>query len=173
MDFSPHRLLTTCEFSPLRKFIPPIKRYDLPCSGFIWEHDCHLHGYYQVQLMRSQIHYQINEQFQERWDDSHFLIYHAIPVCRHLHFIALSYHSRYVPYAPMRRWQTLSLFALSKLPTKYYTLFYYSLYLFTPTPSFFPFWAFQTDRQTKFFTPCSLSYFFSTFRRNSTGLAEL
>ena len=48
-----------------------------------------------------------------KWDDSHFLICHTIPVCRHLLFIELPYHSRYVLYVPMWRWLTLSLYAFS------------------------------------------------------------
>jgi hypothetical protein len=41
------------------------------------------------------------------------------------------------------------------------------------TPSFFPFKAFQTDRQTNLNTPCYLSSFFSTERAGPYPQAQL
>jgi len=130
---------------------------NLPCSGFIWEYDRHLHGYCQVQLRRSQLsNKKIStdpistsilavctyvRMMYDRWDDSHFLIYHP---CRHL----LYCKTIVVPYVDINAKVTnffpfwtigISMYQKRILP---YIIIPYFL-----TPSLFPFGAFQTDRQ--------------------------
>jgi len=75
-----------------------------------------------------------------------------------------------------RRWQTFSLFALSKLvcTKKYFSVFYYSLLIY---PKLIPFWS-VTDKQRKtdreISTPLSpLLLFFSTERAGPYPQAQL
>jgi hypothetical protein len=93
----------------------------------------------------------------------------SLPLSRNL-TPSLSYHNLlYVNES--RRWQTFSLFALSELVYSLFSLselvctknvFYPIIIPYFLTPSFFPFGAFQTDRQTnfKFQHPLLAKFFF-------------
>ncbi len=107
----------------------------------------------------------------DRWDDSHFLMYHP---CRHLLYcktIVVPYvdtNAKVTNFLPFRT----NGISMSKI---IFTQFYYSLYFLTP--SFFPFKPSQTE---KFLHPLLPKFFFfplsaqgPTRRRNATGLAEL
>ncbi len=112
--------------------------------------------------MRSQLQYQKNEQFQERWDDSHSLIYHTIPVCRHLISIALWYHTECVcsicTNAKVTGFITFCTFVITLSMIPYFII----PSTFSPQASS-PMERYrQTEGRTEFSTPCSLSYFFVT-----------
>jgi hypothetical protein len=108
----------------------------------------------------------------DRWDDSHFLMYHP---CRHLLYfktIVVPYvdtNAKVTNFLPFRT-NGISMYQKNILP------YFIIPSTFSPQASS----PLSHHRRTTFFTPCYLSSFFfplsargPTRRRNSTGLAEL